>query len=183
VPNSTTTAAAIKYEPSKPAYPTATSHNFANNLNSANGDFMNKNRSCKSFESINNILKPVESKQQPGVDPAEKTAVDANTHNIHRLIKMATNWNTRSKGQKPENNGVSGSSKSNYVMSDRSLPISQTKIRQTQTFLNDENKIDAESALSRKMQEISDKSNKVSRSINKFTIKHKRFYCYFLHSG
>ena len=111
--------------------------------------------------------KPGEAKQQSGADPSEKAIVDANTHNIHRLIKMATNWNSKSKSQKPDSNGsVSGSSKSNYVMSDRSLPISQTKIRQTQTFLNDENKIDSESALSRKIQEISDKTNKVSRLKN-----------------
>jgi len=121
-------------------------------MNSANVEFMNKNRSSKSFESIN-IQKSSEIKQ---ADLADKADVDTNTHNIHRLIKMATNWNSKSK--KAENNG---NSKSNYVMSDRSLPISQTKIRKTQTFLNDENKIDSESALSRKMHEISDKTNKV----------------------
>lgn len=137
LPSSTT-----KYEPStKPNNPPPASNN----------DFMDKSRSCRSYESIN-VLKSNDNKTD------DKTNVDPNTHNIHRLIKMATQWNSKSKSEFKST--TSGSSTAKYSkMSNRSL-ISQTKIRQTQLFLNDENKIDME----RKMGDSADKPSKVNNS-------------------
>lgn len=148
VPNST------KYEPSK-----AFNNNNNNSSNTnqsapyqSNNEYINKNRSCKSYESINMLKSTTESK-------CEDKNVDPSTHNIHRLIKMATNWNSKNKNKSDAS--ATGSASAKYAISDRSL-ISQTKIRKTQIFLNDENKIDSESALSRKMAEVTDKSIKVS---------------------
>ena len=152
VPSST------KYEPSK-AFNNNNSTNQSATYHS-NNEYINKSRSCKSYESINML------KSTPAVAVASNESkcddknIDPSTHNIHRLIKMATNWNSKNK-KKSDNNSTTGSASAKYAVSDRSL-ISQTKIRKTQIFLNDENKIDSESALSRKMAEVTDKSIKVS---------------------
>ena len=143
-------ASTVKYEPSK-----AFQSNYSNNTMTTRSCSLNKNdfskaRNTKSFESLNTV-KPGDLKL---ID--EKLNLDVNTHNIHRLIKMATNWNNTHKSRAE----LSASSK-NAKIADRSL-ISQTKIRQTQMFLNDENKIDSESSLSRKMAEVTERSIKVT---------------------
>lgn len=152
VPNSTKT----KYEPSQVS---KAFHNGPSTTNNAT-DFTNKSRSCKSYESINQLKSSNNNNNETKFETEASKSIDPNTHNIHRLIKMATNWNSKNKGKSDSASG--SASKSHYTMSDRSL-ISQTKIRKTQTFLNDENKMDSESSLSRKMAEVTDKSIKVSQ--------------------
>ena len=145
VPTST-----IKYEPSKAFQ----SSNYSNNNMTTSSSSLHKNefskaRNTKSFESLNTV-KPGDLKL---ID--EKLNLDVNTHNIHRLIKMATNWNNTNKSR------AELAASKNSKIADRSL-ISQTKIRQTQMFLNDENKMDSESSLSRKMAEVTERSIKVT---------------------
>lgn len=150
--NSLSNSTSTKYEPSK-------AFNNAPSTTNNSTDFTNKSRSCKSYESIN-LLKTSNNTNETKFDADISKSIDPNTHNIHRLIKMATNWNSKNKGKTDSSTG--STSKPNYAISDRSL-ISQTKIRKTQTFLNDENKMDSESSLSRKMAEVTDKSIKVSQ--------------------
>jgi hypothetical protein len=72
---------------------------------------------------------------------------------IHRLVKIATNWNPNKE-----------SSAVNTKFIERSL-ISQSKIRKTQMFLNDEHEyVNEESCLSRKLAEVNDKLNRVKLS-------------------
>lgn len=97
--------------------------------------------SSKSFENLGNALK----NENNSIDSTKK---DENTHNFNRLVKIASNWHSKSR---------SSSTASNYQQSkviDRGL-ISQSKIRQTQMFLNDSLEYaNSESALSRKMAEL-----------------------------
>lgn len=86
----------------------------------------------RSYENINMIK--VDEQSQPS---------------IHRLIKMASNWN----GGKNRSDSSASSNYFRYPKVTESSLISQSKIRQTQIFLNDENKCvtSCESVLSRKI--------------------------------
>lgn len=138
----------------------------ATHTNSGSDSFHQKSRSSKSYDSINTMkdTKSDSTKNRPDQHDTECTSKstdtnrDSHTHTIHRLIKMATNWSSSSKSKSSK---ADPAGKNKYIMSDRSL-ISQTKIRKTQAFLgHNGNKMDAESAMSRKMAEITDKSIKV----------------------
>ena len=77
---------------------------------------------------------------------------------LHRLVKIASNWNPTK-----DTNHHSNSTNSAYnaKLIERSL-ISQSKIRKTQMFLNDEHEyVDEESCLSRKLAEINERLNRI----------------------
>ncbi len=109
-----------------------------------------KNNS-RSYENIN-MIKVNEFKN---VDELNSNNSNTTQPSIHRLIKMASSWN----GGK----GRSDSSASTFFkypkISESSL-ISQSKIRQTQMFLNEDNKCmnSCESVMSRKISEYNEKS-------------------------
>jgi hypothetical protein len=132
--------------------------------NSGSDAFTQKTRSSKSYESINTIKdlkleKKQRQQEQQDAETNKSMDVSAHTHTIHRLIKMATNWSSSS--SKSKSSKADSAGKPKYIMSDRSL-ISQTKIRKTQAFLGENgNKMDAESAMSRKMAEMTEKTIKV----------------------
>lgn len=88
---------------------------------------------------------------------SEFKADDQNQPSIHRLIKMASNWN----GSKSRSDSSASNSYFKYPKINESSLISQSKIRQTQMFLNDENKCinSCESVLSRKVSEY-ERSNR-----------------------
>ena len=97
--------------------------------------------SSKSVENI--TAKQTDDKQQPN-----------NTHTINKLLNIATTWNNKTR------TGSASSASNQSKAPDRSL-ISQIKIRQAQIFLSDESEYtDSESALSRKIAEINEKTNK-----------------------
>jgi hypothetical protein len=77
---------------------------------------------------------------------------------LHRLVKIASNWNPTKDSNHHSN---STNSAYNAKLIERSL-ISQSKIRKTQMFLNDEHEyVDEESCLSRKLAEINERLNKI----------------------
>ena len=112
--------------------------------------------SSKSYENLANALKTennsidsTASTTNTATNNNNNTKKDENTHSFNRLVKIASNWHSKSR---------SSSTSSNYPpqakVIDRGL-ISQSKIRQTQMFLNDSLEYaNSESALSRKMAEL-----------------------------
>jgi hypothetical protein len=91
----------------------------------------------KSFENLHNaVIKEDSASQQP-------------MHTINRLVKIASNWHSKSR---------SSSTSSNYnspKIVDRGL-MSQSKIRQAQLFIDTFEYANSESAMSRKMADIAE---------------------------
>ena len=115
----------------------------------------------KSFENLANSFKTENNSIVPDssiLSSTRKIEDSNNTHTFNRLVKIASNWQSKSR---------SSSTSSNYQQTkviDRGL-ISQSKIRQTQKFINDSLEYaNSESTLSRKLADDITHLNKYSNS-------------------
>ncbi|CAF0804842.1 unnamed protein product [Brachionus calyciflorus] len=116
------------------------------------------NSNLKSYFMANQSSITSKTEETKSLDNMKETEINSkddfgnsNTHTKSRLIRMASNWNIKSR---------SSSTSSNYL--DPNL-VSQNKIKQTQMFLSDENEYaNTESALSRQLAEYTDKINKIN---------------------
>ncbi len=111
-----------------------------------------KTKSSRSFENINNMMK---------VNTNTNNSDEQTQPSIHRLIKMATSWN----GSKSRSDSSTSNNVFKYPKLNETSLISQSKIRQTQMFLNEENKCinNCESVLSRKIADYNDNKSNPNR--------------------
>ena len=113
-----------------------------------------KTKSSRSFENINNMMKVNTNINNNNSDEQTQPS-------IHRLIKMATSWN----GSKSRSDSSTSNNVFKYPKLNETSLISQSKIRQTQMFLNEENKCinNCESVLSRKIADYNDNKSNPNR--------------------